>query len=89
MAALKKLKDPYPHKWDVTISIPYLIEKYKDIEAGTHLESELVSIAGRVKNKRTGGEEWPYSMPLKLLKVLCAPTCMPCHVTRPPISKKV
>ena len=40
IAALKRLSDPYPHKWDVNISIPALIEKYKDIEAGTHLESE-------------------------------------------------
>ena len=79
IAALKKLADPYPHKWNVTISIPHLVEKYKDIEAGAHMESELlvsnkpslsfegklslkscefpriVSIAGRVKNKRTSG----------------------------------
>ena len=40
IAALKRLSDPYPHKWDVNISIPFLIEKYKDIEAGAHLESE-------------------------------------------------
>ena len=44
MAALKKLKDPYPNKWDVNISIPYLIEKYKDIEAGAHLDSEPLGI---------------------------------------------
>lgn len=43
MAALKKLSDPYPHKWDVNISIPSLIEKYKDIESSTHLESELLA----------------------------------------------
>ncbi|CAE7202259.1 Kars1 [Symbiodinium sp. CCMP2456] len=55
IAALKKLADPYPHKWNVTISIPHLVEKYKDIEAGAHMESEIVSIAGRVKNKRTSG----------------------------------
>lgn len=55
IAALKRLSDPYPHKWEVNISIPALIEKYKDIEAGAHLESEIVSIAGRVKNKRTSG----------------------------------
>lgn len=40
IAALKRLSDPYPHKWDVNISISALIEKYKDIEAGAHLESE-------------------------------------------------
>ena len=43
IAALKKLADPYPHKWDVTISIPHLVEKYKDIEAGVHMESELLA----------------------------------------------
>jgi len=55
IAMVKKLKDPYPHKWDVTISIPGLIEKYKDIAEGSHLEDQIVSIAGRVKNKRTSG----------------------------------
>ena len=44
IAALKKLADPYPHKWNVTISIPYLVEKYKDIESGVHMESELLGL---------------------------------------------
>jgi len=57
MAMVKKLKDPYPHKWNVTISMAGLIEKYKDIPEGAHLEDEVVSIAGRVKNKRTSGSK--------------------------------
>ena len=79
MAAMKKLKDPYPHKWDVSISIPYLIEKYKDIEAGTHLESEPLSSSaafiapfaearihcGAGEEQEDGGN--PFSFPLSVL----------------------
>lgn len=55
IAMLKTLKDPYPHKWNVTISIPALIEKFKDLGEGAHEEGVTVSIAGRVKNKRASG----------------------------------
>lgn len=55
IAQLKTLKDPYPHKWDVNISIPALIEKFKDLSSGEHLEGETVIIAGRVRNKRASG----------------------------------
>mmetsp|Transcript_11436 Transcript_11436/g.25206 ORF Transcript_11436/g.25206 Transcript_11436/m.25206 type:complete len:556 (+) Transcript_11436:97-1764(+) len=55
MAMVKSLKDPYPHKWPVDTSIPGLIEKYKDLPAETHEEGTVVTIAGRVKNKRAQG----------------------------------
>mmetsp|Transcript_99178 Transcript_99178/g.318213 ORF Transcript_99178/g.318213 Transcript_99178/m.318213 type:complete len:558 (-) Transcript_99178:217-1890(-) len=55
MAMVKSLKDPYPHKWAVDASIPALIEKYKDMPAETHEVGTVVTIAGRVKNKRTQG----------------------------------
>jgi len=55
IAALKAMKDPYPHKWNVSISIPALIEKYKDLANGAHEEGEVVTIGGRVRNKRASG----------------------------------
>jgi len=55
LAMVKSLKDPYPHKWPVDASIPTLIEKYKDMAPQTQDESAVVTIAGRVKNKRSQG----------------------------------
>jgi len=55
VAMTKSLQDPYPHKWNVDIAIPSLIEKYKDLASGAHEEGEVVTIAGRVKNKRASG----------------------------------
>eukprot|EP00442_Polarella_glacialis_P002590 CAMPEP_0115099652 /NCGR_PEP_ID=MMETSP0227-20121206/32007_1 /TAXON_ID=89957 /ORGANISM="Polarella glacialis, Strain CCMP 1383" /LENGTH=559 /DNA_ID=CAMNT_0002494739 /DNA_START=71 /DNA_END=1750 /DNA_ORIENTATION=- len=57
MAMVKKMKDPYPHKWNVTISIPNLIETYKGLAEGAHNEDCIVSIAGRVKSKRASGSK--------------------------------
>jgi len=55
IARLKQSADPYPHKWNVTIAIPTLVEKYKTLADGSHDESVEVSIAGRVKTKRESG----------------------------------
>jgi len=55
IAALDKLKDPYPHKWNVDTSIPSLIEKYKDMPDEAQEPDTIVTIAGRVKNKRASG----------------------------------
>jgi len=52
---LETLDEPYPHKWNVNISIGAVIEKYKDLGNGEHVDSTEISIAGRVKNKRTSG----------------------------------
>jgi len=54
--ALEKMKDPYPHKWPVNRSIPSLVEEYKDIEAGSHIEGVEVVIGGRVLAKRGAGK---------------------------------
>jgi len=55
IAMVKSLKDPYPHKWPVDASIPTLIEKYKDLPDEAHEEGTVVTIGGRVKNKRAQG----------------------------------
>lgn len=52
---VQALKDPYPHKWPVDASIPTLIEKYKDMPPQSQEEGTVVTIAGRVKNKRNQG----------------------------------
>jgi len=54
--ALEAMADPYPHKWPVNRSIPSLIEEYKDIEAGSHLEGVEVVIGGRVLAKKGQGK---------------------------------
>jgi lysyl-tRNA synthetase class 2 len=38
--------NPYPHKFDVSISLTDYIEKYKDVEAGAQLTDVTVSVAG-------------------------------------------
>jgi lysyl-tRNA synthetase class 2 len=55
MAAMQASSDPYPHKWDVNTSIPALIEKYSVLAAEEKKEDVIVSIGGRVKNKRESG----------------------------------
>jgi lysyl-tRNA synthetase class 2 len=54
--ALEAMKDPYPHKWPVNRTIPQVIEAYKDIESGTHVEGVEVIIAGRVLAKKGQGK---------------------------------
>lgn len=50
------LKDPYPHKFNVSIGVPQYIEKYADTEAGTHREDCIENLAGRVHNIRLSGK---------------------------------
>ena len=48
--------DPYPHKFHVSISLTEFIEKYQDrVEAGSQLQGEEVTVAGRLHNMRSGG----------------------------------
>lgn len=47
--------NPYPHKFEVTISIADFIAKYSHLEADKRLEGEVVSVAGRVYSKRASG----------------------------------
>jgi hypothetical protein len=39
--------NPYPHKFNVTMSLPEYLEKYKDLEAGSRLEDVTVAVAGQ------------------------------------------
>ncbi|KAL0039564.1 hypothetical protein WJX77_002057 [Trebouxia sp. C0004] len=60
VAAVKHAKasgsNLYPHKFEVSISLPDFVEKYDDLPDGVHLEDgTVVSIAGRVYNKRASG----------------------------------
>ncbi|KAK2185993.1 hypothetical protein NP493_215g05029 [Ridgeia piscesae] len=55
VASLKAAgESPYPHKFQVTISLTDFIEKYENIDAGQTLP-DLVSVAGRVDSKRESG----------------------------------
>ena len=38
--------NPYPHKFEVTISLAKFIEKYNSLEKGAVVEDETVSVAG-------------------------------------------
>lgn len=56
--ALKKgPKDehPYPHKFNVTISLEEFIEKYNNLNSGEVLENVTLSVAGRVHSIRESG----------------------------------
>ncbi|KAM8945294.1 lysine--tRNA ligase isoform 2-T2 [Pelodytes ibericus] len=56
--AIQQLKgtkdDPYPHKYQVDVSLTEFIEKYNNLAIGDHLP-ELISVAGRVHAKRIAG----------------------------------
>lgn len=47
----------YPHKFEVTISVPEFIEKYSHLGNGEHIAEELVHIAGRIMLKRSSGSK--------------------------------
>lgn len=46
---------PYPHKFNVTISLEEFIETYKNLQSGEVLENVTVSVAGRVHSIRESG----------------------------------
>jgi len=48
-------KNPYPHKFHVSITIPEFIEKYSSLEPGAALPDVKVSVAGRLNSKRESG----------------------------------
>jgi lysyl-tRNA synthetase class 2 len=52
--------NPFPHKFDVTISVPHFIEQYGAegvIAPGTKLEGQKVALAGRIHNIRASGQK--------------------------------
>ncbi|XP_004930981.1 lysine--tRNA ligase isoform X2 [Bombyx mori] len=58
VAALKNgLKEdhPYPHKFNVSISLEEFIEKYQNLNNGDVLENVTLSVAGRVHSIRESG----------------------------------
>ncbi|KAI9320097.1 lysyl-tRNA synthetase [Dichotomocladium elegans] len=50
-----KNPDPYPHKFQVDTSISEFIQKYKDIPIGERRDDVVISVAGRIHNKRASG----------------------------------
>jgi hypothetical protein len=44
--------NPYPHKFDVSLSLPDFIEQYKGLEDGAQLSDVTVAVAG---GRRRGG----------------------------------
>ena len=47
-------ESPYPHKFNVTISLTDFIDRYKNLEDGTQSD-DVVSVAGRVHSIRESG----------------------------------
>lgn len=47
--------NPYPHKFHVSTSLPEFQAAYSDVEAGSHKEDMLLSVAGRLHSKRASG----------------------------------
>ncbi|CAL5184507.1 unnamed protein product [Lathyrus oleraceus] len=48
-------RNPYPHKFAVTMSIDQYIKEYEGLGDGQHLEDVSVSLAGRIMHKRASG----------------------------------
>lgn len=46
---------PYPHKFNVTISLEEFIEKYNNLNSGEVLEDVTLSVAGRIHSIRESG----------------------------------
>ncbi|KAI6209548.1 Lysine--tRNA ligase [Aphelenchoides besseyi] len=49
--------NPFPHKFNVSISLTNYLEKYKDLEKDQVLEDVTESIAGRIFSKRESGSK--------------------------------
>ncbi|CCH61317.1 hypothetical protein TBLA_0E02610 [Henningerozyma blattae CBS 6284] len=49
--------NPYPHKFQVTISNPEFLSKYAHLKKGETLPNEKVAIAGRIHAKRESGSK--------------------------------
>lgn len=47
--------NPYPHKFQVEMSLPEFIEKFEKLEIGERLDDQVISVAGRIHNKRDSG----------------------------------
>jgi lysyl-tRNA synthetase class 2 len=47
--------NPYPHKFQVEFTLPEFIAKFNNIETGERAEDQVVTVAGRIHNKRAAG----------------------------------
>ena len=54
---MKESGNPYPHKFEVTVSIPEFVATYKDSFENGEKADTVVSIAGRIYNKRAAGKK--------------------------------
>ena len=50
-------KNPFPHKFHVSMSVPEFLAKFASLKDGEHLEGENLSVAGRVHTKRASGSK--------------------------------
>ncbi|XP_059637367.1 lysine--tRNA ligase [Cornus florida] len=50
-------KNPYPHKFFVSMTILEYIEKYGGLSNGAHIEDVEVTLAGRIMNKRSSSSK--------------------------------
>ncbi|KAJ3593033.1 hypothetical protein NHX12_005371 [Muraenolepis orangiensis] len=48
-------EDPYPHKYNVDLSLTAFIEKYNNLQPGDQLTDVVLTVAGRVHAKRESG----------------------------------
>ncbi|PKU78612.1 lysine--tRNA ligase [Dendrobium catenatum] len=49
--------NPYPHKFQASISVEEYIQKYTSLNQGEHLKDVEVNLAGRIMNKRTSSSK--------------------------------
>lgn len=54
---MAKGKNPYPHKFSVSMSIHEYIDKYASLSNGDHVEDEQVSLAWRIMSKRSSSSK--------------------------------
>jgi len=61
LAAMKKFesegKNPWPHKFKVTMSIPNFVHVYKKLKSEEELKNTSVSLAGRIMRKSSSGSK--------------------------------
>ncbi|XP_052875467.1 lysine--tRNA ligase-like [Gossypium arboreum] len=49
--------NPYPHKFEISMSITEFIDKYRSLHVGEHVENTEISLAGRILNKRSSSSK--------------------------------
>ncbi|XP_073142579.1 lysine--tRNA ligase, cytoplasmic-like isoform X2 [Henckelia pumila] len=49
--------NPYPHKFEATLTIPEYVKNYGSLNSGDHLENVEERIAGRLMNKRSSSSK--------------------------------